>query len=191
MNAPATLALALFVVTSCAVEEITIATSDRPTEDGGHHRPCTINADCRPDQYCAKSSCQEAMGFCSGRPLLCKTDALPSCGCDGRTYFNDCWRQVARIASSTPGECDATAVTCGGPEHKTCPPGSYCALLSNDGPIDVCPVDPAGSCWVLPTACGARVLGDDWMPCGPPAPCVGSCDAIRSGVLHWHAAGCP
>jgi hypothetical protein len=184
-------AAALFVA-SCVVEEIIVANSDGP--DAGRHNPhppCMTNADCRSEEYCAKPNCQERMGECAHRPFICKAEALPSCGCDGLTYFNDCWRQVNRVASFTPGECYETAIPCAGPERKSCPPGSYCALLSNDGPIDVCPANPSGYCWVLPTSCGARVPGDDWMPCGPPAPCVGACDAIRSGVMHWHAAGCP
>jgi hypothetical protein len=36
------------------------------------------------------------------------------------------------------------------------------------------------------------MAGDGWMPCGTQAPCVDSCTAIRSGILHWQATGgCP
>jgi hypothetical protein len=187
------LATALLSLVSCAAEEIVIATSDRHEEDGGHHiRPCATNSECHLDEFCAKVGCYDAMGSCARRPAVCGAEPDPFCGCDGVTYFNDCWRKTRGVAAATRGECDAAnAMPCGGSAHAACPLESYCAELLPDGPIPMCPTDAPGTCWVLPTDCGPMDLINRWMPCGPPAPCVDTCNAIRSGVPHWRAPGCP
>jgi hypothetical protein len=184
------------LLASCAVDEIIAATSDGPP-DAGHRSPmhtCSTNADCHDDERCAKPTCDEKTGECVPRPTVCPPDLAPSCGCDGITYFNDCWRRVRGVAASTPNECEANVVLCGGPTHATCPAGSTCALLSSDPPTPMCPADSTGVCWVLPPRCSPNTPGDiyGWIPCGPPAPCVDTCNAIRAGVPHGQMlAGCP
>jgi hypothetical protein len=183
----------VFMLSSCAVEQIVAATSDGP--DAGHRtRPCMTNAECHKDEYCAKASCQDIMGGCTHRQMFCNLDLEPVCGCDGLTYYNECWRVNRGVASSTKGECDAmavTTVTCGGPTHAACPPPAACAELVGDS---TCPADPTFTCWVLPPVCGQNAPGelyDNWVPCGPAAPCVNTCNAIRSGVPHYQSTSCP
>jgi hypothetical protein len=191
----AILAAAVLSLTSCAVEEIVAADSDGPPDAGRHPlRPCMASANCHPDEFCAKASCEEETGGCVRRPIFCNQEVEPSCGCDGFTYFNDCWRKFNRVPSSTPGECDATVVQCGGTAHAACPPPSVCAQLLVDPPTPMCPTDATFNCWVLPPQCGpngAGDLSDNWTPCGPAAPCVNACNAIRSGVPHYRTSTCP
>jgi hypothetical protein len=196
-----TAVLALLLATSCAVEELTLATADAPP-DGGHHpqpHECTSNVDCRPEEYCAKVSCTDAMGACMRRPTVCPSDLAPSCGCDTITYFNDCWRRLSGIASSTQGECETSIIDCGGSNpYMPCPKVNagplagqmHCAQLLFDP--SMCAPDIKGRCWVLPPQCDPSAPGDTqrWMPCNGPGACVDSCTAIWNNGPHFPAQ-CP
>ncbi len=183
----------LFAAAACAPEDIVAASTIVPVDASDEAHPgCMRNEDCADDQFCSKSACQDASGRCEKRPTLC--DAAPSaaCGCDGISYFNDCLRRASGVASSTPGECDANAVHCGGLDDGACPAEAYCAKLLPPGPH--CPGDPRGTCWVLPSACGAEPPGGDlWSSCqgGGPDVCVPTCQAIRSEQPHVRAFRCP
>ena len=55
-----------------------------------------------PDAICGFA---DATGSCEPRPELCPTIVLPVCGCNGKTYNNECEAQRAGYSVSQSGEC--------------------------------------------------------------------------------------
>lgn len=67
---------------------------------------CTTNADCDPEDYCAKpmGDCA-APGSCEVRPDFCTTVFMPVCGCDGVTYSNACEAASEGVNVAHDGPC--------------------------------------------------------------------------------------
>lgn len=117
---------------------------------GAATQPCADDGDCDNYFFCQKDSCSAPMGSCQTRPLFCDPNPAPVCGCDGVTYWNECYRRQFGVASSTPGECSGYARRCNvgtdcGDFPAFCahilPPGRTCADVTN--PL------PEGICWVI------------------------------------------
>jgi Kazal-type serine protease inhibitor-like protein len=44
-------------------------------------------------------------GTCTKKPVVCPRIFLPVCGCDGKTYANDCKRRAAGVSLRHTGKC--------------------------------------------------------------------------------------
>ena len=137
---------------------------------------CVDNTDCARGDLCLKeaSDC-EGRGRCARRPNVCPRILDPVCGCDQRTYANECLARAAGVSVLRPGDCEDSCS-----EAVDCPRGSYCARDRND-------CDGPGACRPRPPRCPDvldPVCGCDGLTYGNP------CEAAAAGVNLEHRGAC-
>lgn len=65
---------------------------------------------CKPGLYCdfkpsAQCGAADQTGTCRGRPAVCAMIYKPVCGCNGKTFANDCMRRAAGVGKVGNGKC--------------------------------------------------------------------------------------
>ncbi|HEY8574494.1 Kazal-type serine protease inhibitor family protein [Phenylobacterium sp.] len=87
--------------------------TSRPTADTGQMCGGIAGIACRkPGDFCktapqAQCGAADQAGTCAPKPQVCTRIFQPVCGCDGRTYGNDCEAAAAGVSVSSAGECKA------------------------------------------------------------------------------------
>lgn len=75
----------------------------RPQTCGG-----VLPIQCASGQFCqlpAGKCGADMTGTCAKVPTVCTQIFKPVCGCDGKTYGNDCARQMAKVSKKANGKC--------------------------------------------------------------------------------------
>jgi len=81
---------------------------DGPTPDAGRSCGSGNMGTCPATQFCERTNgACGGPGVCIPVPPLgtCPTRLSPVCGCDDHDYFNDCFRQQARVSKQKNGNC--------------------------------------------------------------------------------------
>lgn len=150
-----------------------------------------LGTECADDSFCnfpTAASCGsgDQTGTCVAKPQACDEVYKPVCGCDDKTYGNDCEAAMAGVSVAKTGECASTVgKTCGGRGGGTCAGDEYC----NYKPADMCGrADATGTC--------AKILeGGCITVVDPMCGCDGmtysnACEAGRAGVAIDHTGAC-
>ena len=105
---------------------------------------------CPDGQVCDIDTCFDdslsaaAGGVCVDKPEACYEIYAPECGCDNKTYSNDCYRLMAGVGKAYDGMCEEP---CDPVINPNCCGAGWILVVFEDGYAQCMPQPAEGECW--------------------------------------------
>ena len=129
--------------------------SGSPQDTSTGPKYCKSSVDCGNQQMCIKKTCGQD-GTCQS-PIACgfNPNEPKVCGCDGKTYNNACFAEVANVGVAKKGMCDPTSTMCKTGAGQCGKGNLFCkAPGCGEGVAGVCAPKPLGCTKEYKPVCG-------------------------------------